>query len=128
MKLSRVAIHVAVAILVVGAVGLGAATAHEKKIKSIVTLNFSGGLYGEGFSGKVSSKKKKCRQGRKVRVRRDGTVVGTDVTNKRGKYHVGNANPPPGTYVAKAKKKVIKKNANHKHVCKKATSVPVVVP
>jgi hypothetical protein len=134
MKLSRVAIYVTAAILVVAAVGAGVATAHKKKIKSTVTIQWSDNddpydATGETFSGDVGSKKKKCRKGRQVTVKEQGGVsVGTDKTNKQGHYRIVVGNADSGAYFAKVKKKVIKKNQKHKHVCKKARSDTISVP
>jgi hypothetical protein len=134
MKLSRAAVYAAVAMLLVGAVGAGIATAHKKKIKSTVTIAWDDNnvLYAEGdrFDGDVGSKKKKCRKGRLVQVKRvGGSTVGSDQTNDQGHYRVqvtGEASP--GDYFAKAKKQVIRRNAKHKHVCKKAASPAISVP
>jgi hypothetical protein len=134
MKLSRAAIYAIVAMLVVGAVGAGIATAHKKKIKSTVSIAWHDNdpYYEEGdrFEGDVGSKKKKCRKNRKVTVKRvGGGKVGSDQTNNQGHYVVKlNGDAAPGDYFAKAKKKVIKKNKNHKHVCKKAKSNTISVP
>jgi hypothetical protein len=135
MKLSRVAVYAAVAMLVVGAVGAGVVTAHKKKIKSTVTISWNDnivGPYDEGdrFEGDVGSKKKKCRQDRKVTVKRvGGATVGSDRTNDQGHYRVQlSGDAASGDYFAKAKKKLIKKNKKHKHVCKKATSPTITVP
>jgi hypothetical protein len=135
MKLSRLAIYVGVAILVVGAVGAGVATAHKKKFKTTVTIqwNSNEGQYSSGdtFTGNVGSKKKKCRKDRTVKVFKvqGDRLIGTDQTSNRGRYVVRvGGDATPGDYFAKAKKKVIKKNAKHKHVCKKGRSPAIVVP
>jgi hypothetical protein len=135
MKLSRAAIYAIVAMLVVGAVGAGIATAHKKKIKSTVTIAWHDNddpyyEQGDHFDGDVDSKKKKCRKNRKVTVKRvGGGKVGSDQTNNQGHYVVQvGGEAAPGDYFAKAKKKVIKKNKNHKHVCKKAKSNTISVP
>jgi hypothetical protein len=136
MKLSRVAIYVTAAILVVAAVGAGVATAHKKKIKSTVTIAWDDNFvppYDEGdrFEGNVGSKKKKCRKDRKVKVFRTqgNQLIGTDQTNNQGRYVVAvGREASPGDYFAKAKKKLIKKNKKHKHVCKKAISPTIMVP
>jgi hypothetical protein len=136
MRLSRVAIYMAAAILVVGAVGAGVVTAHKKKIKSTVTISWTDnvvGPYDEGdrFAGDVGSKKKKCRKDRVVEVKRvGGSTVGSDQTNDQGHYRLQLTAPPEaasGEYFAKAKKKLLKKNNKHKHVCKKARSPAIAV-
>jgi hypothetical protein len=128
-------IYAAISILTVGAIGIGVASAHKKKIKSTVTISWSDndGIYQESdvFDGDVGSKKKKCRADRKVKVFRaqGDQQIGTDETNNQGHYVVRvGGEATPGDYFAKAKKKVIKKNKKHKHVCKKATSPTLAVP
>jgi hypothetical protein len=133
MKLSRAAVYAAVAMLVVGAVGAGVVTAHKKKIKATVTIQWSDneGPYASGdiFSGDVATKKK-CRKDRTVKVFRaqGDQQIGLDKTNNQGHYVVevgGEASP--GDYFAKLKKKVLRKNKKHKHICKKATSPTITV-
>jgi hypothetical protein len=133
MKLSRVLIYATVAILVVGAVGGGIATAHKKKFKTTVTITWheNDGLYEEGdtFDGDVGSKRKKCRKGRTVKLFRvqDNRLIGTDTTNGSGHYEVTvGGEAAQGDYFAKAKKKAIK-NPNHKHICKKGKSQTISV-
>jgi hypothetical protein len=133
MKLSRLAMYVAAAILVVGAVGAGVVTAHKRKIKATVTIqwNDNEGLYSPGdiFSGDVATKKK-CRKDRTVNVFRDqgDQLIGTDETNNQGHYLVEVAGEAsPGDYFAKVKKKVLRKNKKHRHVCKKARSPAIAV-
>jgi hypothetical protein len=133
MKLSRLAIYLVAAILVVGAVGAASVTAHKKKIKATVTIqwNDNEGPYATGdiFSGDVATKKK-CRKDRTVKVFRaqGDQLIGTDKTNSQGHYIVevgGEASP--GDYFAKLKKKALKRNKKHKHICKKATSPTITV-
>jgi hypothetical protein len=133
MKLSRLAIRVALAILVVGAVGAGVASAHKKKIKAAVTIQWTANddpyAIGDIFSGDVATKEK-CREDRTVKVFRAQGVqpIGTDETNDRGHYRVQVTGPAsPGDYFAKVKKKVLRKNKRHRHVCKKAISPTITV-
>ena len=88
------------------------------------------------FSGEVGSEKKSCRKNRTVTVKSKvtGDTVGTDQTNKKGKYRVdadlaqGEYGPyaPTGNYRVKAKKLVKEKNSGKKVVCKRArTTVKV---
>jgi hypothetical protein len=137
MKLSRAAVYAAVAMLVVGAVGAGIVNAHKKKIKSTVTISWDDNdvppgqtsTEGDRFVGDVGSKKK-CRNDRLVQVKRVGVgTIGSDETNDHGHYRVQRSGEAAsGDYFAKAKKKVIKKNKKHKHVCKKAISPKITVP
>jgi hypothetical protein len=137
MKLPRIAIVATVAVLAAAAIlaiGGGLATAHIKKYGSTVTINFQeGGAYADQFRGKVRSNKAACKKQRTVKVYRKkpgpDALYGSDKTNKKGKYVVApGRNATPGNYYAKAKKRVLKKNSLHKHVCKKATSNTIPVP
>jgi hypothetical protein len=97
------------------------------KVKSKITLNYqTTGTppYDEGsrFYGKVKGKKapgqykKKCKQGRKVKV----SGVGKTRTAANGTYELFLDGPAaPGTYTAKVKKKTVHKKGK-KIVCKKA--------
>ncbi|HEX2466710.1 MAG TPA: hypothetical protein VHJ54_00760 [Solirubrobacterales bacterium] len=134
MKSSRAAVYAAVAMLVVGAVGVGVVTAHTKKIKSTVSIAWDYNIpgpyeVGDRFAGNVGSKKK-CRNDRLVQVKRvGGSTIGSDRTNDQGHYRVQvTGNAAEGEYLAKVQKKVIKRNAKHKHVCKKAISPKITVP
>jgi hypothetical protein len=133
MKLWRLAVYLAAAIVVVAAVGAGSVTAHKKKIKATITVqwNDNEGPYTSGdiFSGDVTTKKK-CRKDRRVKVFRaqGDQLIGTDGTNSQGHYVVevgGEASP--GDYFAKLKKKALKKSKKHKHVCKKAISPTITI-
>lgn len=88
------------------------------------------------FRGEVGSEKKSCRKNRTVTVKSKvtGATVGTDTTNKKGKYRVdadlaqGEYGPyaPTGNYRVKAKKLVKEKNSGKKIVCKRARTTVVV--
>jgi hypothetical protein len=135
MRLSRSGIYALIGVLVAGALGTGMATgASQKKIKTKVTISFQGSDYGDSFSGKVKPKangklKRKCRKGRKVTVRQvGGSKVGTDKTNKKGKWVVSVGGlADPGQYRAKAKKKKVRFKGRVV-VCKKGKSKPITVP
>lgn len=87
-----------------GQTGSAAAVAKTK-----VKLKFSKGTppYSESaFTGKVKSKAKVCRKKRKVKIKN----VGKAKTNKKGKFTIAaSSSLPPGKYVAKVKKKTVKK-------------------
>jgi hypothetical protein len=82
------------------------------------------------FKGEVGSEKKSCRKNRTVTVKSKATgdTVGTDTTNKKGKYRIdadleqGEYGPyaPTGNYRVKAKKLVKEKNSGKVVVCKRA--------
>lgn len=103
-------------------------------VASRVTIKFNGGNgpYAEQdhFTGRVRSKKRKCRKNRKVAVYRRaegvGVLVGRDTTNRRGRYRVSENNVPPGRYYTKAKRKRFHRG-NHRFVCKRARSKTIRV-
>jgi hypothetical protein len=114
----------AVLVLAVGGIGAGVATgAGKQKVKTKVTIHATGGPPATGVAGRVKAKRhghtvKKCIKKRKVVVKHEGTKVGTDKTNKKGRYSVPiDAYSEPGDYRAIAKKKV-----THNKVCKKGKS------
>ena len=60
----------------------------------------------------------------------DGTssVVGTDLTNRAGAWAFqATGDVAPGDYFAQVAKKVLRKDAKHRHVCRKAVSGDVTV-
>ncbi|MEO7197215.1 MAG: hypothetical protein ABIZ50_01950 [Solirubrobacterales bacterium] len=82
------------------------------------------------FKGAVSSKKKLCKKGRKVKVKNvdTGQTFGEKKTDKAGNYGIAaGAGAAKGTYIAKVKKKVKTKKNGGKIVCKKAKSKTVTV-
>ena len=134
MRLSRTSVFVLIAVLVAGTIGAGLANGAAKKVRTKVTISFQGSDYGDSFSGKVKPKakgklKKKCRKGRRVTVRQvGGSKVGTDKTNRKGKWFVSVGGlADPGQYRAKAKKKKIRFKGSEV-VCKKGKSRPITVP
>jgi hypothetical protein len=137
MKLPRIAIVATIAALAAAAileVGGGLATAHTQKYGTTVTINFQAGTYADKFFGRVKSHNAACKKKRKVKVFRKkpgpDAVFGTDTTNKKGKYLVapGKRAKSGGKYYAKAKKRVLKKNSLHNHVCRAGTSSTITVP
>ena len=126
-----------VAVLGFGAVA--ATGAPPKKVKSRVTIHFAPGTSSDPsdpyansrFFGKVSSKKKKCKRRRTVKVIEIGQgPIGSDKTNRRGRYSVrgGGALGPDeydefDSFYAKVKKK---RKGNV--LCKGARSAIVVAP
>ena len=105
------------------------AAAHTARYDSTVTISFQRGHHGESdeFSGMVISQKNRCQIHRRVVVRKrvDGAdpAIGTDATNRDGRWEVKAAlGKKAGTYYARARRKVLRRNANHLHVCKPAIS------
>jgi hypothetical protein len=134
MKLPRIAAIAVIALLAVGAMGGGFAVAHVKKFFTDVTIKYSANpYYGDQFSARLRSNKNRCEKHRKVKVlqKQPGKddLFGTDRTNRHGKYVVApGGSASPGDYYAKAKKKKLKHNRHHKHVCKKGRSDAISVP
>ncbi len=129
-RLSLIALAL-VACLAIGSASLAVAGPGLTKVKTKVTLAYTSvgpPPYGQSnFHGKVKSKKRVCRKGRKVRVKNvdTGTIFGKAKTNKKGRYFISaGSGAPKGTYVAKVKKKKLKKKGI---VCKKAKSAKVTV-
>jgi Spy/CpxP family protein refolding chaperone len=125
---------VAAAALAGGAFALLAvvAAAHTARYDSTVTIHFQSdhGKHGT-FKGKVVSQKTRCQIRRTVAVRKrvDGPdpLIGTDMTNKDGQWEL-EARGTPGAYYARARRKVLRKSADHLHVCKPAISDGLVIP
>jgi hypothetical protein len=125
---------VAVAALACAAFALLAvvAAAHTARYDSTVTIRFQSdhGKHG-AFKGKVISQKDRCTVHRTVAVRKrvDGPdeLIGTDLTNKDGRWEL-EARGAPGAYYARARRKVLRKSADHLHVCKPAISQGLVIP
>lgn len=98
-------------------------TAKEKKAGKDASL----------FDGTVDSTKAKCIADREVKLfqvvdNADDTLLGTAATDDAGAWQLIPATPPAaGTYYALAAKKVLKKNAKHRHVCKRAASKELTV-
>jgi hypothetical protein len=110
------------------------AAAHTARFNSTVTISFQRGHSHESddtFSGEVTSAKHRCERHRKVvlRERVDGPDVlfGKDLTNRDGEWEVHVASTPAGDYYAKARKKVLRRNSAHRHICKPALSPDLTV-
>ena len=115
------------------ALSAGVASAHKVRHSSTVTINFDDDPYGDTFFGTVNSPKPACERNRTVRVKREAgatdPVFGSDITDEDGDYSVSTgAQAAPGDYYAKAKRRVLKRNNNHKHICRAAKSPLITVP
>ena len=130
--MKRLSIALVVAIAAVG-LSVGIASAHNEHFNTqFVTINFSGDAYSSTFFGHVEADHQACEQNRTVKVKRvepgKDPTIGTDKTDSNGDYSITVPGAvPPGDYYAKAKKKVLKKTAQHHHVCdaKKSNTIPV---
>ena len=109
------------------------AAAHTARYDSTVTIHFQRG-HGErgAFSGKVISQKARCQIDRTVAVRKrvDGPdrLIGTDRTNTEGEWELEAQGTNAWAYYARARRKVLRKDADHLHVCRPATSHDLVIP
>jgi hypothetical protein len=66
--------------------------------KTTVTIHYNG----DGFQGKVKSRKAKCIKHRKVKVFRKGTAhaLYTDTSDSQGRWNTGNSGPVSGRFYA----------------------------
>jgi hypothetical protein len=121
---------VTLALMLVGGVVV-ANGATPKKVKTKVSIKAVGDPAPTAVKGKVRARKhghtvRKCVKKRKVIIKHAGEKVGSDKTNKKGKYRVGiDPYTEPGDYKAVAKKK--KKN-HGRLVCKKGRSKTITLP
>jgi hypothetical protein len=133
----RIVAFALVAVLGFGVIG--ATAAKPKKVSSKVTIAFYPGSSSDpydpyaqsSFEGRVKSKKKRCKKGRRVVVKEIGAgKVGTAKTHRKGKYDVfaGDVLEPGeyeefSTFYAQ-----VKKRRKGKTICKKAKSRIIVAP
>jgi hypothetical protein len=133
----RIAIALAATLVVMSVVIVAGAAGHTARYDSTVTIKFNKPKPNDPYStatfdGTVKSTKPRCEKNRAVTVRMrtaDGSnpAVGTDVTDQNGVWVVTPSSSAPGTYFAQVAKKVLKKNAKHRHICRKAVSKDVTV-
>ena len=124
-----------IAVLAVGAVGFAAvAAAHTVRFDSAISAKYERPTKTKtaAFAGEVSSPKARCMKNRTVNVRlrqTDGSsvVVGSGSTDAAGEWRIEFADLAKGTYFAQVKKKALRKNKKHKHICKRAFSKDVKV-
>jgi hypothetical protein len=123
MRKLSVLVFALVACIAVGAVTMATA---KTKVKTKVSVNFSGTTSGGGiytpvtfkgdFSGKVKGKKG-CKKRRKVTI---SPGIGSMKSNSNGQYDIPlTAKPAAGNYTVKVKKKKIRTHGK-KIICKKA--------
>jgi flagellar hook assembly protein FlgD len=110
------------------------ATAHTVKHDSTVTFQVKfNGPEADTFEGKVRSDSDRCVANREVRIKREdanGDVksVAEDTTNADGEYSVRTGRTlKPGTYYAVVRRKALRENELHTHVCKRAASTDRVI-
>jgi hypothetical protein len=92
-------------------VGLTGVAGARGPAKTKVTIHYNG----DGFQGKVKSKRAKCVRNRKVKVLRksDGQKLYTDISDNRGRWNTGTSGQIHGTFYAHTRKV---------HGCKGGTS------
>ena len=125
----RVTAVILATVVLMCAAFVAVAIAHTVKYDSTVTIQLKkNGNAPDSFAGKVISTHQRCEMNRTVKVfQRSGGAtnlrLGTDQTDTSGNWELqlpGAA--APGTYYAVATREVLRKTANHLHVCRKAVS------
>ena len=129
--MKRVGTLIFATVALLSVVFVAGAAGHTVRYDAEVTAKFD--KQDNIFDGTVDSAKARCETNRKVNVRlraTDGssTLVGTDLTDSLGAWvFQPTSAPAAGTYFAKAAKKVLRKDNQHRHVCKRAISKDVKV-
>jgi hypothetical protein len=127
MKRSPIAL-VALAVGLLGLSLVSVVAAHTLKHDSTVTLHLQkNGKDPDSFAGKVLSDSPRCERNRTVKVFRrlpgDDKLIGTSTTDADGNFELTLAGEAKaGTYYAVAPRKVLREDADHLHVCRRATS------
>lgn len=129
MKKLTVLVVALVALLALGGAVAGAAKKKQVKTKVTISIEEPSSYSEGGISGKVKSKKAKCRKKRKVTIRKVGKgVIGKAKTSGNGSYNVPlSGDVSSGIYRAVARKAAYKKGKT-KYVCKQGKSKKVTVP
>ncbi len=138
MKKWRLPAFALVALLVFGAVPALAGPTNYKRYDSTLSVKYKQGNSNDPykpykhakFKGKVNAPNKKfCEKSRKVKVtlRNTGATVGSDFTDKQGKYEIPAKNFGPGKYEAKAVKKHKSRHKKIKHGKQKGEQVTIKV-
>jgi hypothetical protein len=110
------------------------ASAHTVRHDSQVTFHLkTSGPAAGSFAGKVVSQRPRCERNRRInffrRVSDGREFVGRTTTNAEGAYEFEpTGEVAAGTYFAVATRKVLRRNANHLHVCRRAVSQDRRVP
>ena len=109
------------------------AVAHTVRHPTTVTIHVKkGNAHKPGsFDGKVTSDTPRCEVGRTVALRMGESttvLVGTATTDAKGDWALQlTGAAQPGNYHAVARRKVLRKNSHHVHICKKGISPSVTV-
>jgi hypothetical protein len=134
MRRVSAAVMVLIACLAIGSVSV--ATAKKKgRVGARISLAVSAtppSPYSQGggtYSGHIKTSKR-CRKGRRVTIKHNGSPIGNSTSSRKGNYSFFSPVVPAlGTYVAKAHKKVFNNKKKHKKVvCGAAKSNTVTVP
>lgn len=131
----RISTSILIATALMCVVFVAGAGAHTVRYDSAITAKFKKetGKDPATFDGTVTSSVPRCAGTRKVDLRRlaaDGssTVIANAVTDATGTWTIQRSTTvAPGTYVAEATKKVLRKNKKHRHICAKATSKQITI-
>ena len=132
--LRRVGTAIVAAVALMSVVFVAAAAGHTVRYDSTITAKHkSNGQQPDTFEGTVESEKLRCVRDRRVALRKrmasgSSRLIAVDFTDSLGDWEtelMGDARA--GTYFAVAGKKVLRKGADHRHVCKRVKSADVVV-
>ena len=125
MRPHRTKIAICALALAVCAVVLvpAASQAHKKRYSTTVTAAAQNKNVVDGQVLSVP----RCIAGRTVLISGPtGALEDTTVTDAQGKWNINNKNLPVGTHTVFVKRKVLRNNRRHKHVCVHAvTSFPI---
>jgi hypothetical protein len=107
--------------VVLASMMVATATGHTVRLDSKVRITQY--VDNTSFLGKVGSERKACKRKRKVTVwkRNPGAMdgpVGSARTNRKGIWAVFAPGAESGVYYATVKRRVLRKSAKHRHVCK----------
>lgn len=84
----------------------------KKTFRTRLTIHFLRGK----FRGRTFSKRERCMKRRTVRIRHEGRLIGTDRTNRQGRYVIDTVRDP-GRYKARVTRKVFRSKNGTRIVC-----------
>ena len=122
MKRPIVILAAAVALTCVGLAAV--ATAHTVRFDSTVTIHkHKNGADPDSLTGRVNSDRARCERDRTIEIYQEAdgadVLIATTTTDAEGNWEFVFADAAPaGTYYAKATRKVLRLNEDHRHVCR----------
>jgi hypothetical protein len=112
-----------IVLLIIVSLAAAPADAHIKRLKTVSTLDVP--KVSDGYAQGSVSGNAKCLDARTIEILDDtDAVVGTNTSGPSGFWKHAFAFSEGETFRARVLKRVVKKNALHRHVCRKATSAP----